>query len=122
MLTGHQTETVKNSPFGPTHHGVGNYPEAFFSVLSSDIFGLNLTSYLIICLQVLFGMFVIAIACDQFEAIFSDETLVRFFKEVLARRDALDEEVSGDLAVTGVQLADGDPGDLDASQHGGLSA
>ena len=47
---------------------------------------------------------------------------MRFFKEVLARRDALDEEVSGDLAVTGVQLADGDPGDLDASQHGGLSA
>lgn len=26
--------------------------------------------------SVLFGMFVIAIACDQFEAIFSDETLV----------------------------------------------
>ena len=26
--------------------------------------------------SVLFGMFVIAIACDQFEAIFTDETLV----------------------------------------------
>ena len=30
------------------------------------------------CIQVLFGMFVIAIACDQFEAIFSDETLVGY--------------------------------------------
>ena len=43
-------------------------------------FWVHLTSYLTIFLQVLFGMFVIAIACDQFEAIFSDETLVRFWK------------------------------------------
>ena len=31
--------------------------------------------------SVLFGMFVIAIACDQFEAIFSDETLVEQAKK-----------------------------------------
>ena len=31
--------------------------------------------------SVLFGMFVIAIACDQFEAIFTDETLVEQAKK-----------------------------------------
>ena len=31
--------------------------------------------------SILFGMFVIAIACDQFEAIFSDETLVEQAKK-----------------------------------------
>jgi len=31
--------------------------------------------------SVLFGMFVVAIACDQFEAIFTDETLVEQAKK-----------------------------------------
>lgn len=40
-----------------------------------------LHSILLIMESVLFGMFVIAIACDQFEAIFSDETLVEQAKK-----------------------------------------
>lgn len=40
-----------------------------------------LHSVLLIMESVLFGMFVIAIACDQFEAIFSDETLVEQAKK-----------------------------------------
>merc|ERR1712066_79244 len=40
-----------------------------------------LHSILLIMLSVLFGMFVIAIACDQFEAIFTDETLVEQAKK-----------------------------------------
>merc|ERR1712243_331166 len=40
-----------------------------------------LHSVLLIMESVLFGMFVIAIACDQFEAIFTDETLVEQAKK-----------------------------------------
>jgi len=40
-----------------------------------------LHSILLIMESVLFGMFVIAIACDQFEAIFTDETLVEQAKK-----------------------------------------
>ena len=54
---------------------------------------------------------------DKYDNLDEDENLVRYFKEVLARRDALDEEISGDLQVTGVQLADAD---ADARQFGGL--
>lgn len=40
-----------------------------------------LHSVLLVMESFLFGMFVIAIACDQFEAIFSDETLVEQVKK-----------------------------------------
>ena len=57
---------------------------------------------------------------EKYDDLEDDKNLVSFFREVLWRRNALDDEVSGDLLVTGVLLADGDPGDLDASQSGGL--
>jgi len=40
-----------------------------------------LHSVLLVMESFLFGMFVVAIACDQFEAIFSDETLVEQVKK-----------------------------------------
>ena len=58
---------------------------------------------------------------EKYDDLEDDKNLVSFFREVLSRRNALDEEISGDLLVTGVLLADGDPGDLDASQSGGPS-
>ena len=59
---------------------------------------------------------------EKYDNLDDDETLVCFFREVIARRNALDDEASGDLLVAGVQLADGDLGDLDASLSGGPSA
>ena len=58
----------------------------------------------------------------KYDDLDDDQNLSLFFREVLARRDALDEEDSGGLPATDVQLADGDPGDLgdtEASQSGG---
>ena len=58
----------------------------------------------------------------KFDTLEDDQSLAKFFREVLARRDALDEGASGGLPATDVQLADGDPGhlgDLEASQSGG---
>ncbi len=40
-----------------------------------------LHSVILVLESVLFGMFVIAIGCDQFEAIFTDETLVEQVKK-----------------------------------------
>ena len=62
---------------------------------------------------------------DKYDNLEDDETLVCFFREILARREAIDEEASGGLPATGILLADGDPGDLgdlDASLPRGLSA
>ena len=58
---------------------------------------------------------------EKYDTLEDDNNLVSFFKEVLARRNALDDDNSGDLDVTDVLLADGDPADLDASQFGGPS-
>ena len=59
---------------------------------------------------------VIVTSEKKYDTLEDDNNLVSFFKEVLSRRDALDDDNSGDLAVTGVLLATRDPADLDASQ------
>ena len=61
---GHSPEAVPHPALHPPHHGVGKQRHPGDHITNPSSF------------QVLFGMFVIAIACDQFEAIFSDETLV----------------------------------------------
>ena len=61
---GHPLEAVPHPALHPPHHGVGKQSHPEDHITNPPWF------------QVLFGMFVIAIACDQFEAIFSDETLV----------------------------------------------
>ena len=62
---------------------------------------------------------------ERYDSLEEDEILARYFGEVLARRDALDEGASGGLPATVALLAEGDPGDLgdsEASQSGGLGA
>ena len=62
-----------------------------------------LHSILLIMESVLFGMFVIAIACDQFEAIFSDETLVEQAKKQVGEQytDESDDHVIPVLLLQG---------------------
>ena len=48
---------------------------------------------------------------EKYDSLDDDQTLARFFREVLARRDALDEGASGGLPATVALLAEGDPGD-----------
>ena len=62
---------------------------------------------------------------EKYDTLDDDQNLARFFREVLARRDALDEGASGGLPATVALLAEEDPGDLgdsEASRFGGHSA